>query len=310
MVKVYIDGHEGTTGLKIYERMAKRHDVELITISEELRKDATERKKCINASDITFLCLPDQASIEAVSFVEGNTRIIDASTAHRVNPDWAYGFPELGEDFRKKIETSSRVAVPGCHASGFLSIVYPLVKLGIMPTDYPIVCHSISGYSGAGKKAILQYNDENRSVDLDSPRQYAMSQGHKHLPEMQLIPGLKYKPLFTPIIADFYSGMEVTIPLYTRLLNGEQTVESVYLALKDYYKDQKMIEVKKNFGEDTVNFMPANELSGKNTMIITVHGNDERVVVTSIFDNLGKGASGAAMQCMNVMLGLPEDSYL
>lgn len=310
MVKVYIDGHEGTTGLKIYERMAKRHDVELITISEELRKDADERKKCINASDITFLCLPDKASIEAVSFVEGNTRIIDASTAHRVNPDWAYGFPELGEDFRQKIIKSDRVAVPGCHASGFLSIVYPLVKLGIMPNDYPIVCHSISGYSGAGKKAIAQYEASDRSVDLDSPRQYAMAQTHKHLPEMQLIPGLKYKPLFTPIIADFYSGMEVTIPLYTRLLNGNQTVESVYVALKDYYKGQKMIDVKKNFGDDIVNFMPANELSGKNTMTITVHGNDERVVVTSIFDNLGKGASGAAMQCMNVMLGLPEDSYL
>lgn len=310
MVKVYIDGHEGTTGLKIYERMAKRHDVELITISEELRKDADERKKCINASDITFLCLPDKASIEAVSFVEGNTRIIDASTAHRVNPDWAYGFPELGEDFRQKIIKSDRVAVPGCHASGFLSIVYPLVKLGIMPNDYPIVCHSISGYSGAGKKAIAQYEASDRSVDLDSPRQYAMAQTHKHLPEMQLIPGLKYKPLFTPIIADFYSGMEVTIPLYTRLLNGNQTVESVYVALKDYYKGQKMIDVKKNFGDDIVNFMPANELSGKNTMNITVHGNDERVVVTSIFDNLGKGASGAAMQCMNVMLGLPEDSYL
>ena len=310
MVKVYIDGREGTTGLKIYERMAERKDVQLITISDELRKDSNERKRCINASDITFLCLPDSASIEAVSFVEGNTRIIDASTAHRVNPDWAYGFPELGDDFRRKIEKSDRVAVPGCHASGFLSIVYPLVKLGIVPVDYPIVCHSISGYSGAGKKAISQYNDENRSIDLDSPRQYAMAQTHKHLPEMQLIPGLAYKPIFTPIIADFYSGMEVTVPFYTRLLNGKQTVESVYEALKNYYSGQRMIEVKKNFGDDIQNFMPANQLSGKNTMTITVHGNDERVVVTSIFDNLGKGASGAAMQCMNVMLGLPEDSYL
>ena len=310
MVKVYIDGKEGTTGLKIYERMAVRDDVELITISDELRKDPAERKKCINASDITFLCLPDQASIEAVSFVEGNTRIIDASTAHRTNPDWAYGFPELGDDFRSKITTSNRVAVPGCHASGFLSIVYPLVKLGILPRDYPIVCHSISGYSGAGKKAIAQYADPDRSIDLDSPRQYAMAQTHKHLPEMQLIPGLTYKPLFTPIIADFYSGMEVTIPLYTRLLNGNQTVESVFKALSDYYGGQKMIKVEKNFGDDIQNFMPANALSGKNTMTITVHGNDDRVVITSIFDNLGKGASGAAMQCMNVMLGLAEDSYL
>lgn len=310
MVKVYIDGHEGTTGLKIYERMAVREDVELITISEELRKDPTERKRCINASDITFLCLPDQASIEAVSFVEGNTRIIDASTAHRTNPEWAYGFPELGDDFREKIKNSNRVAVPGCHASGFLSIVYPLVKLGIMPTDYPIVCHSISGYSGAGKKAIAVYEGEDRPVEFDSPRQYAMAQTHKHLPEMQLIPGLKYKPLFTPIIADFYSGMEVTIPLYSRLLNGNQTVESVYNSLKKYYDGQVMVKVEKNFGDNIKNFMPSNELSGKNTMTITVHGNDERIVITSIFDNLGKGASGAAMQCMNVMLGLPEDSYL
>ena len=310
MVKVFIDGKEGTTGLKIYERMAIRNDVELITISDEKRKDPEERKKCINASDITFLCLPDQASIEAVSFVEGNTRIIDASTAHRTNPDWAYGFPELSDDFRKKIQSSNRVAVPGCHASGFLSIIYPLVTLGIMPKDYPIVCHSISGYSGAGKKAIAQYEDECRPIELDSPRQYAMSQVHKHLPEMQLIPGLTYKPLFTPIIADFYSGMEVTIPLYTRLLNGKQTVESIYEALSNHYKGQTMVEVVKNYGENATNFMPANQLSGKNTMTITVHGNDDRVVVTSVFDNLGKGASGAAMQCMNIMLGLPEDSYL
>lgn len=311
MVKVFIDGKEGTTGLKIYERLGVRSDIELITIDEEKRKDPEERKKCINASDITFLCLPDAAAIEAVSMVENpNTKIIDASTAHRTKDDWAYGFPELGKEFRQKVESGKRVAVPGCHASGFLSIVYPLIKCGIMPKDYPVVCHSISGYSGAGKKAIAEYGDPNRSVYLDSPRQYALTQVHKHLPEMQKISGLMDKPLFTPIIADFYSGMEVTIPLYTKLLNGNQTVESVYKALMSHYEGQKMVKVELCYGDNAVNFMPANLLSDKNTMTISVHGNDERIVITSVFDNLGKGASGAAMQCMNIMLGLDEDSYL
>lgn len=311
MVKVFIDGKEGTTGLKIYDRLAKREDIELITIDEEKRKDPDERKKCINASDITFLCLPDVAAREAVAMVENeNTRIIDASTAHRTNDDWAYGFPELCPEFRKKIQTGKRVAVPGCHASGFLSIVYPLVKSGVMPADYPVVCNSISGYSGAGKKAIAEYNDPNRSVYLGSPRQYALTQTHKHLPEMQKIAGLTDKPLFTPIIADFYSGMEVTIPLFTKMLNGVQTPETIYNTLKKHYEGQKMIKVEACFGENAVSFMPANLLSDKNTLTISVHGNDERIVVTAVFDNLGKGASGAAMQCMNIMLGLPEDSYL
>ncbi len=311
MIKVFIDGKEGTTGLKIYDRLAVRSDIELIMIDEDKRKDFDERKKCINASDITFLCLPDAAAIEAVSMVENeNTRIIDASTAHRTREDWAYGFPELSPEFRKKIETGKRVAVPGCHASGFLSIVYPLIKCGIMPADYPVTCTSISGYSGAGKKAIAEYGDENRSVYLDSPRQYALTQVHKHLPEMQKISGLLDKPVFMPFIADFYSGMEVSIPLYTKLLNGNQTPETVYNALKKHYEGQKMIEVVGSFGDSAVSFMPSNLLSGKNTMTISVHGNEERIIVTSVFDNLGKGASGAAMQCMNVMLGCAEDSYL
>lgn len=311
MVKVFIDGKEGTTGLKIYERLSPRQDIEIITIDEDKRKDPIERKKCINASDITFLCLPDDAAREAVSMVENeNTRIIDASTAHRTCDDWAYGFPELGADFRQKVQKGKRVAVPGCHASGFLSIVYPLIKSGIMPADYPVVCHSISGYSGAGKKAIAQYEDENRPVELDSPRQYALTQVHKHLPEMQKISGLSDKPLFTPIIADFYSGMEVTIPLYSKLLNGVQTPETVYNALSKHYAGQKMVKVEKAYGEDAKSFLPANSLSGVNTMTITVHGNDDRIIVASVFDNLGKGASGAAMQCMNIMLGLDEDSYL
>ncbi len=311
MVKIFIDGKEGTTGLKIFERLAKREDVEIITIDEDKRKDSVERAKCINASDITFLCLPDSAAIEAVSLCTNpNTKIIDASTAHRTNPEWAYGFPELGPEFRKNIETGKRIAVPGCHASGFLSIIYPLVKCGIIPEDYPVVCHSISGYSGAGKKAIAQYEEQNRPVELDSPRQYALTQMHKHLPEMKVIGGLSDKPIFTPIIADFYSGMEVTIPLKMSMLNKVKSAKEIYLALKNHYEGQKMIEVEDFTGDNAVSFLPANAMSGKNTMKIGVHGNDERVIVTSLFDNLGKGASGAAMQCMNIMLGLDESSYL
>lgn len=311
MVKVFIDGKEGTTGLKIFERLALRNDIEVIQIDEDKRKDSVERAKCINASDITFLCLPDSAAIEAVSLCTNpNTKIIDASTAHRTNPDWAYGFPELSDDFRKKIETGRRIAVPGCHASGFLSIVYPLVKAGVLPNDYPIVSHSISGYSGAGKKAIAQYEDQNRPVELDSPRQYALTQNHKHLPEMQYIGGLKDKPLFNPIIADYYSGMEVSIPLKMSMLKGVKSAKEVYTVLSNHYANQKMIKVEDCTGDNAVAFLPANMMSGKNTMVISVHGNDERIVITSVFDNLGKGASGAAMQCMNIMLGLDETSYL
>ncbi|MBP1544812.1 MAG: N-acetyl-gamma-glutamyl-phosphate reductase, partial [Oscillospiraceae bacterium] len=213
MVKVYIDGQEGTTGLKILERFAGRNDIELLRIDEDKRKDLDERKKLINSSDFTFLCLPDAASIEAVSLADDRVRIIDASTAHRTNPDWEYGFPELSPDFRKKIESSNRVAVPGCYASGFASMVYPLVKLGIMPADYPVSVHAVSGYSGAGKKAIAVYEGADRPSDYDTPRQYALSQQHKHLPEMQKICGLEQAPLFSPILGDFYAGMATTILL-------------------------------------------------------------------------------------------------
>ncbi len=311
MIKVFIDGKEGTTGLKIFERLALRDDIEVIQIDEEKRKDPVERAKCINSSDITFLCLPDQAAIEAVGLCTNpNVKIIDASTAHRTNPDWAYGFPELSQSHRKGVENGKRVAVPGCHASGFLSIVYPLVQSGILPKDYPVVSHSISGYSGAGKKGIAQYEDPDRDVEFDSPRQYALSQNHKHLPEMKYVSGLSDKPLFNPIVADYFSGMEVSVPLKVSLLNGVSGAEDIYNALKKHYDGQKMITVQNCLGENAVGFLPANLMSGKNTMVISVHGNDERVVVTSVFDNLGKGASGAAVQCMNIMLGLDETSYL
>ena len=235
--KVYIDGSEGTTGLRINERFQGRDDIEILTIPSELRKDLNERKKYINASDITFLCLPDAASIEAVSLVENeNVRIIDASTAHRTEPDWAYGFPELSKDLRSAIATGKRVAVPGCHASGFNSLVYPLVKEGIMSPEYPVVSFSLTGYSGGGKKMIAEYESADRSPLLSAPRQYGLTQQHKHLKEMQAITGLHNAPAFLPIVASFYSGMEVTIPLFTADLNAGKGIEDVKAAYAKAYQ--------------------------------------------------------------------------
>ncbi len=307
--KVFIDGKEGTTGLQIFDRFKNRNDIELIEISEELRKDLNERKKCINSSDITFLCLPDQASIEAVSLLENkHTKIIDASTAHRTLPNWAYGFPELGLDFRKKIETNQLVAVPGCYASGFQAIVYPLVKMGIARADYPFSANAISGYSGAGKKGIAQYEDSNRNVEFDAPRLYAMAQMHKHLKEMKAISGLKEEPLFNPYVCDFYKGMLVTVPLYVDRLNMKITPKELHQKFVDYYKGQKFVRVMpfNETGTET-GFLSANHLSGKDYLEIYISGNENRISITSCLDNLGKGASGAAVECMNIMLGLPDD---
>lgn len=312
MYKVFIDGKEGTTGLRIFDRFKNRKDIEIITISEELRKDLNERKKKINEADIVFLCLPDQASIEAVSLCENeNTKIIDASTAHRTNSDWAYGFPELGVDFLEKIKNSKRVAVPGCYASGFMSIVYPLVKDDICPKDYPFSANAISGYSGAGKKAIAIYEDESRDSKFDAPRLYAMSQMHKHLREMQAIPNLENKPLFNPYVCDFLQGMLVTIPLYVNRLNKKMSPNEIHDYLSSYYKDSEFVRVmpfNESGSED--GFLSANHLSGKDYLEIYVAGNDERINITACLDNLGKGASGAAIECMNIMLGLDPKTGL
>lgn len=309
MVKVYIDGQEGTTGLKILERFKNRNDIELLKIDEDKRKDADERKKLINSSDITFLCLPDAAAREAVAMAGDKVRIIDASTAHRTNPDWAYGFPELGADFRRKIANSARTAVPGCYASGFISMIYPLVKLGIMPADYPVTCHAVSGYSGAGKKAIAVYEGENRPSEFDSPRQYALTQQHKHLPEMQKICGLSYAPAFNPLVCDYFSGMVVSVPIFTRLLTKKYTPDDVRKALADFYKDAYFVKVMPD-GEPEDGFIGANNISGTNNMQIFVNGNDERLILCSRLDNLGKGASGAAVQCLNIMMGIDEKTGL
>lgn len=310
--KVFIDGKEGTTGLRIYDRLAKRDDIELMLIPEDLRKDLEERSKYINNSDITFLCLPDQAAIEAVSLVTNNkTRIIDASTAHRCDPAWAYGFPELSIDFYNKIKNSNRVAVPGCYASGFMSIVYPLVTLGIAPKDYPFTVNAISGYSGAGKKAIAVYEDNNRAKEFDAPRLYAMSQAHKHLKEMQAIPGLSKKPCFNPYVCDFLEGMLVTIPLFVDLLNKPYTPMEIHKLLSDYYNGKDFVRVMPYNDKGTEDgFLAANHLDGKDYLEIYVSGNEERINITACLDNLGKGASGAALECMNIMLGLDPKTSL
>lgn len=312
MFKVFIDGKEGTTGLRIYERFANREDIELLLIDEEKRKDVNERKRLINESDVTFLCLPDQASIEAVSLVENNkTKIIDASTAHRTLDTWAYGFPELGEDFYNKIKNSNRVAVPGCYASGFMSIVYPLLNLDIIDKNYPITCNALSGYSGAGKKAIVEYENNDRDVKYDAPRLYAMGQTHKHLKEMKAICKLEYEPLFNPYVCDYYSGMLVTIPLHKKLLKSEMSIKEIHDKLSKYYEGKKFVKVMPYSETGTEDgFLSANKLSGLDYLTIYVNGNDDRISITACLDNLGKGASGAAIECMNIMLGLDETTSL
>lgn len=308
-VKIYIDGQEGTTGLKILERFEGRNDIELLRISEDKRKDSQERARLINMSDYTFLCLPDDAAREAVSFADNDhVRIIDASTAHRTNPDWAYGFPELSPEHREKIAKSYRVAVPGCYASGFASIVYPLVNHGIISDDFPVFAYATSGYSGAGKKAIAVYEGEDKPFEYGSPRQYALSQQHKHLPEMQAVSGLKYKPMFNPIICDYFSGMVVSVPIQTRLLGNGVTAKQVQEMYAEHYKDAKLVEVMPLMSEDEQKsfFLASNTLSGQNKIQIFVFGNDEQMLLCSRLDNLGKGASGAAVQCLNIMMGIDE----
>lgn len=312
MTKVFIDGSEGTTGLRIYERFESRDDVEIMKIDPELRKDPAERAKMINASDITFLCLPDAAAKESVSLVTNpNVTIIDTSTAHRTEEGWAYGYPELSKEHREAIKTGKRIAVPGCYASGFITIAYPLVKGGLIPADYPVSSFAVSGYSGAGKKTIAVYESEDRDTELGSPREYALPQMHKHLKEMKKISGLERTPLFSPIIADYYSGMFVSLPFYTDMMNGTQTPESVHAYFTDYYKDEKFIRVMPFGAEaDTNGFIGANNRSGWDGMELFVTGNEERILVTTRFDNLGKGASGAAIQCMNIVLGCDESKGL
>ena len=303
MTKVFIDGSAGTTGLRIRERLGGRRDLELLTLSEERRKDADARREMLNSADIAFLCLPDAAAVEAVSLIENDhTAVIDTSTAHRVSEAWAYGFPELSPEHRQAIVTSKRVANPGCHASGFIAGVYPLVKHGVIPADFPLTAYSLTGYSGGGKKLIAEYEDENRDVRHESHRIYGTNLAHKHLPEMQKICGLTRKPVFSPILGDFYAGMATTV-----LLPGIDA-GTAWEALSDHYAGQNLISVAPLGGDEPVIY--ASTYAGKDTMRIQVSGQRDQCMVTAIFDNLGKGASGAAIQNMNLLLGLDETTGL
>ncbi len=310
--KIFIDGSEGTTGLRIYERFEGRDDIELLKIDSELRKDVNERKRLINESDVTFLCLPDAAAMEAVSLVENdNVVIIDASTAHRTNEGWAYGFPELSAGHKEGIKNGKRIAVPGCYATGFISLVYPMIAQGLLPADYPVSAFGLSGYSGAGKKVIAAYESEERPIDFDAPREYALTQQHKHLKEMKKITGLAKEPLFSPIICDYYSGMVMSVPFYTDMLHNVKGVEDVHAMLSKFYEGQKFVKVMPldaQAGEG--NMLAGNGCSGWDGLKIFVTGNEERIVLSSQFDNLGKGASGAAIQCLNIVLGCEEDKGL
>lgn len=307
--KVYIDGQSGTTGLQIYDRIGARDDLELLRIDEDKRHDVEERRKFLNAADIVFLCLPDAGAIEAVSLIDNpDVRVIDASTAHRTAEGWTYGFPELSPAQRAAIAKSRRVANPGCHATGLISSVAPLVRMGILPKDYPVTCYSLTGYSGGGKKMIKNYEAENRPKELDAPGIYGLSLKHKHIPEMQKVTGLTYPPVFMPVVDDYYKGMAGTIMLHNRLLNGQPTAEEICEKLQEYYKDEHFVRVLP-FGTNPSTIY-ANALAGTNNLELIVCGYEDQTSITALFDNLGKGASGAAVQNMNIMLGLDEATGL
>jgi N-acetyl-gamma-glutamyl-phosphate reductase len=307
--KVYIDGKEGTTGLQIYDRLGKRDDIDLLLIDEEKRKDLNERKKLLNAADLVFLCLPDDAAREAVAMVENtNTRVIDASTAHRVAAGWVYGFPELFPHQRDAVRSAKRVANPGCHATGFLACAAPLVQMGILPKNYPVTSYSLTGYSGGGKKLIAEYEDKERNPLLAFPGTYGLNLDHKHLAEMTAYANLEMQPVFCPILDDYYEGMATTLMLHNPLLSEHATAESIWKALDDYYKGQTFITVAPLGGNTSR--LHSGAFVGTNRLELTVSGNEDRTIITAQFDNLGKGASGAAVQNMNLMLGFDEAAGL
>lgn len=306
--KVFIDGSAGTTGLRIRERLADRADIEILSLPEETRKDPAARKKMLNEADIAFLCLPDDAAREAVVMIENpDTVVLDTSTAHRTDPNWCYGFPEIGSIGFEKVKNAKRIAVPGCHASGFIALVAPLIEAGILPRDAELTCHSITGFSGGGKKMIAQYEDRERDALLDAPRQYGLSQGHKHLPEMKAICGLEKAPIFCPIVADFYSGMAVTVPLFASQLNEGFGIEDIKEIYRKAYQGPMV-----NWSEepDADGFYSAVAFGSSDKMQITVQGNAERILLLARYNNLGKGASGAALECMNIILGDAIDKGL
>ena len=308
--RVFIDGSAGTTGLRIHERLQERPEIERLAIDEEDRKDLQKRAAMINQADLAFLCLPDAAAKEIVPLIDPSVRLLDTSTAHRVTPGWVYGFPEL-HGRRALIRESTRVAVPGCHASGFISLVAPLVETGVVPGDYPFTCHSLTGYSGGGKKMIAQYESCARPAEYDSPRAYGLSLHHKHLPEMKTISGLTTPPIFVPIVADYYCGMQVTVPLRMELLPG-LTPDKVAETLHAYYEGESQVTVHPLQETAPDGFLAGNAGRGSDRMdiFLTASPDGSQMLLISQFDNLGKGSSGAAVQCMNIMLGLPETAGL
>lgn len=307
--KVYIDGKEGTTGLQIYDRLGSRTDIDLLLIDEDKRKDREERRRFLNAADIVFLCLPDAAAREAVELIDNpDTRVIDASTAHRTAAGWIYGFPELSGEQRQAIAGAKRVANPGCHATGLISSAAPLIRMGVLPADYPLTCHSLTGYSGGGKKMIADYEGEEKQQDLYAPRIYGLTLQHKHLPEMQAVTGLAQPPVFCPIVDDYYKGMATTIMLHNDRLNGQPSAQDIWEKLAAYYEGQHFVTVAPLGG--TEKMIAANRMAGTNGLELIVCGNEKQTIVTALFDNLGKGASGAAVQNMNIMLGFDEKTGL
>ena len=296
---VFIDGKEGTTGLRIFDRLAERGEFSLLTLPEEKRKDADARREAIHAADIAILCLPDAAARESVALAEGsNTRILDTSTAHRVAPGWAYGFPELSKKHRDAVVSGQYVAVPGCHASGFIALAAPLVAAGLIPADALLSCFSLTGYSGGGKKMIAEYESEDKSPLLFAPRQYGLTQQHKHLKEMKGITGIENAPIFCPVVDDFYSGMQVTVPLFAEQIScSSSEIADIYRAK---YQGPVVTFCDKS---DNDGFLCAGALSGTDGMKISVYGNDERILLTAVYDNLGKGASGAALENLNLVMG-------
>ncbi len=308
--KVFVDGQEGTTGLQIHERLGQRADIEVLAIAPERRKDPAARAALLNACDVAFLCLPDDASREAAALTTNpKTKLIDASTAHRTDPAWTYGLPELAPAQRARIRETTRVSNPGCHATGFVLIVRPLVDAGILPLDYPITCHSLSGYSGAGKKLIGIHEGPRTPQDhLHAPRPYALTLQHKHLPEMQKHTGLPRPPLFMPVVGDCYKGMAVSVPLVRRFLPSSPSASKVHEVLAARYQGERFVKVLPFGSSDVLDtgFLDPMACNGTNRLDLFVFGNDEQILVVARFDNLGKGASGAAVQSMNIMLGLDE----
>ena len=307
--KVFVDGQEGTTGLQIHDRLSGRSDLIILEIDPEKRKDPDTRRELLNEADIVFLCLPDQAAKESVALVSNpETRIIDASTAFRIADGWTYGLPELGRHQREAVASSVRVSNPGCHATGFILALYPLVKQGIVPADYPVTCCSVTGYSGGGKKLIEKYKNGANEETVHFPRHYALGLSHKHLPEMQKMTGLNYPPLFTPIVSNFYKGMAVSIPLFSRLLGKQVTAPVLRDLLAEYYASEHFVKVMPFSSEEYLDngFFIMESCNNTNHIEIFVFGHDDQILLLSRFDNLGKGASGAAIQNMNIMLGLDE----